>query len=308
MKRPYVAKSGFTIVEIIIVIIVIAVLSAITIVSYSQITTDAQNEGVKNDLQTVAGAIKKYKASAGGNPASLTAVDAKTTSGATFTYRRDYSTATFCLMGTLKSKTFYVEGDDRSVREGQCPIINIANNPSGESSSSGLSGYSSGVVSAPNVGSANAVSGTDVFQAVTNSTTNGQGGILVVTTKVAPSTRYTCSMSFKAGDTASVGQSVVFSGRGALPNGGYGGEGWGSQTVTLSAAWQRLNSSFTTPSSIGTLYVQFRLPTAASGITIQADALICTEGSTVYNYGDGSKSGWEWLGSTNLSASKGRPL
>lgn len=51
-------RSGFTIVELLIVVVVIAILAAITIVSYNGITNQAHNSAVQQDLANVAKKIQ----------------------------------------------------------------------------------------------------------------------------------------------------------------------------------------------------------------------------------------------------------
>ena len=50
-------RSGFTIVELLIVVVVIAILAAITIVSYNGITRQAQKTKIASDLHTLSQAI-----------------------------------------------------------------------------------------------------------------------------------------------------------------------------------------------------------------------------------------------------------
>ena len=51
-------KSGFTIVELLIVVVVIAILAAITIVSYNGVTNRANDSAVQQDLATIAKKIQ----------------------------------------------------------------------------------------------------------------------------------------------------------------------------------------------------------------------------------------------------------
>lgn len=303
MKRTSAYASGFTIVEVIIVIIVIGILSAITVVSYQAVTRDAKVQGVKNDLQAAAGVLKKYRAESGAYPAALTDASITFTSGGTFTYRRDYATGTFCLMGTVNGVTSYIEDDNRDPQDGQCPIVNVATNPSGEVSTSGVSGYNGSPVANPTA-SGNP-SGMRIFQTTTNSSASTQGLIHTVTNRTISGITYRCSMSFKAANGTSAGRTIVMSGRGATTTGGYLSESWGAQSLTLTTSWQRISITFTTPASIGTLFIQYRLSAAASGVGIQSDALLCTEGTATYNYADGASPNWEWLGTAGLSESKG---
>ena len=76
------AKSGFTIVELLIVVIVIAILAAITIVSYNGITTRANASAAKSTAATLQKKLELYAASEDGAGAYPTALSTLTASGA----------------------------------------------------------------------------------------------------------------------------------------------------------------------------------------------------------------------------------
>ena len=306
MKRPYANKKGFTIVEVIVVIVVIGILTAITVVSYGAITHDTKVQGMQNDLQNAAGVLKKYRSDTGEYPATLAEADVKTVSDATFTYQRDYLSGSFCLMGTIDGTSYIIESDSRTTQEGVCPIVNVAMNPGSEVSNWGVSGYFSSPVT--RVSTSGGPDPGYSFQTTTNSTTNNQGLIHSISDRAVGGVEYTCSIWYRSVSSTSDGYQIIIAGRGATASGSYNGEGWGAKTVTLSTAWQRESVTFTTPSDTGILYLQYRLTNPASGVGIRTDGIMCTEGSTDYEFADGDTAGWEWLGDAGLSASKGLPL
>lgn len=63
-------KSGFTIVELLIVIVVIAILAAISIVAYRGIQERSRYSTMKNDMSTIRKALELYKVDHGGYPDS----------------------------------------------------------------------------------------------------------------------------------------------------------------------------------------------------------------------------------------------
>jgi general secretion pathway protein G len=55
------ARSGFTLVEILIVVIILGILAAIVIPQFTNATTQARDSSLKSDLQTVRSQIELYK-------------------------------------------------------------------------------------------------------------------------------------------------------------------------------------------------------------------------------------------------------
>lgn len=70
------AKSGFTIVELLIVVVVIAILAAITIVSYNGITNRANASAAKSTAATWQKKLELYNAEATGYPFVLADINA----------------------------------------------------------------------------------------------------------------------------------------------------------------------------------------------------------------------------------------
>lgn len=308
-NRSLKANKGFTIVELLVVVVVIGILAAITVVSYTAVTNSAKKQTVKTDALTIASQLNKYKADKGSYPTTLADLPSSSGINSTFQYHYDATTGSFCLTASVKGASAYVRSGSSLTTEGGCPgdglngdspITNLASNPSAEANITGVTGYNAAVAGRTSGG---AMSGTYTFSTTTDSAVNPQGLIHTITTTAKPNQAYTCSISLKGS-----GGAVAFSGRPATAADGYISESLGSKTITLTSTWQRVSITFTTPATTGILRVQYRLITAASGTTIQSDALICTEGSTDYQFADGSSTNWIWNGTAHLSSSTGPAL
>jgi len=123
-------QSGFTIVELLVVIVVIGILAAITIVSYTGVTSRAKITVIQSDLSNSADQLKIYQATYGSYPTidpttkcpTAPTVDntlcLKTSPNNTFTYTSDGTT--FRLVESNANSVTY------SVTEIRSPSVTIA--------------------------------------------------------------------------------------------------------------------------------------------------------------------------------------
>jgi hypothetical protein len=75
--------------------------------------------------------------------------------------------------------------------------------------------------------------------------------------------------------------------------------------TVIPATWTRYSGTVTVASDLG-YDLRIILRTGATiGDVISYDALMLTEGTTLYNYGDGNTDGWAWNGTSNASTSTG---
>jgi len=65
------AKSGFTLVEILIVVVILGILAAIVIPQFTEASTEAKTSSLRTDLQTVRSQIELYKIQHNDNPPTL---------------------------------------------------------------------------------------------------------------------------------------------------------------------------------------------------------------------------------------------
>lgn len=133
-------RSGFTIVELLIVVVVIAILAAISIVSYTNIQGRANDAAVQNDLKNIGQKILLWKIDAGRLPVSsgdFTPMGLKVSSGSygnhytpassggyNAAYCFDTSTQTFAIVAASKSGNVWVFKDG-SVKQGVGPLVTV---------------------------------------------------------------------------------------------------------------------------------------------------------------------------------------
>jgi len=65
------ARSGFTLVEILIVVVILGILAAIVIPQFTDASTEAKESALKSDLQTMRSQIELYKIQHNDTPPSL---------------------------------------------------------------------------------------------------------------------------------------------------------------------------------------------------------------------------------------------
>ena len=158
LKRSSRKQPAFTIVELLIVIVIIAILAAITIVSYSGITSRAKTASVEAD---VSNAIKKLEIAktqdpAQQYPASLASIGVSASSGNTYTYNYQSSDNSYCVESKNETIVWHASSGSPTAQSGLCGEDSLVgwwklNGNANDSSSNGLNGTESGAV-APAVG------------------------------------------------------------------------------------------------------------------------------------------------------------
>lgn len=303
-------QRGFTIVELLIVIIVIGVIAAITLVVYNGVRSRATIALLQSELTNSAKAMEVDKAV--NNRYATTPTAANDGKGlpigkaTAFQYR---STATtYCITATNGGVSYMISDTLPLPTAGGCPgdpvngnIANLATNPGFEANAASWAGtYGTTPIARVTSGSG-IVSGSAALE-VTMQTWN-QSGAQYNFSNLQTNTNYVASayVTLISGDS-SVLQIRVGDGSGT--------RGWNNissalvlnQPVRVSLSWQ---SSATNPS--GGLQI-WRNGTAAGTGIVRIDNFMITQGSTLYNYADGTSANWAWNGAVNNSTSTGPPL
>ncbi len=128
--KKWATKSGFTIVELLIVVVVIAVIAAIVTVSYMGVQQRARDVALQVDLGQAADKVQVYTVGSGGQyPADLSEVQVADTAKTTFQYTSNNSVSPkeFCVTATYERTTsYYVSNTSNGKKEpGICPGHNL---------------------------------------------------------------------------------------------------------------------------------------------------------------------------------------
>lgn len=127
-------KSGFTIVELIVVIVIIGILAAISIVSYNGLIQRAKVVTILSDLDNASALLASDKAFKGAYPETKEAANSgdglKPSPGITFDYH--YINKIYCLEAYNGDSVYYhVNSENNIPAEGKCNAISFVANLSG---------------------------------------------------------------------------------------------------------------------------------------------------------------------------------
>ena len=297
-------REGFTIVELLIVITVIAVLSTIIIISYNGIQQRAIVSTMASDLDITARSLKLYQVDNASYPTSndcsvspaANSICLKSSSGTTYTTFTQNNTTnpqTFCITAMNGTNYYYINQDGRP-QSGGCSITNFVTNPNIETNTTGLSGPNSSTVSR-DTSRAQGGSTASLLVTMPIDTSTRVGATLATLTNAVPTvmkanTQYVISayvyVPTGTGDVLITAQGA---GVAAKVNGS-------NYATSVKDNWVRISNVITTSSSGGTviIYVLNKLATSPAGTQFWVDNTMITEGTILYNYADGSSTGWSW--------------
>lgn len=307
------SSRGFTIVELLIVVVVIAILAAITIVAYSGIQGRARAASLQSTISSSVKKILIYSVDNGdAYPTTLSGIGLTSSAETNYQYSVNNATnpRTYCLTVAQSGVSYYRDSTMSNGLVGACPgqglngsapIANMIVNPSFESNANG---YGNNGTVAIAQSSDRAWNGTKSLKIVSTSASGANAGV------------------YYGGPALVAGKTYVISGYVYLPQSfgsGIRACSWGAAVTTITCSsyvtaqnvWQRVSWIFQASNSANvTLYFYNGDTQPALGAIAYLDGVMFTEGSTVYNYGDGSAAGWVWdiPASANNSTSTGPAL
>ena len=308
-------KSGFTIVELLIVIVVIAVLAAITIVAYNGIQDRAHTSAAASSSTQAAKKIKVWQVdnelttpscsqfytlvtnSGTGAPTGTCAFDFKDTN---YQYT-GYSAGAFCVTTTVVNKSYKVS-DSTTPTAGGCAghgqggvaaITNLVLDPKATGSNWFGSNLSGSITRTYGV----SWNGTTNWVRMVASTAGYSSARLYVNElDLVDGSTYTASFVVGNSGTATVTFFIDFCDVNSPVISVAPGE---QKRISFSAGIADYTATYR--------FIDVNInQTDANGLLITSGML--TRGSTLYNYADGTSANWAWTGTANNSTSSGPPL
>lgn len=338
-------KSGFTIVELVVVIGVIGVLAAAITMGYSMIQQDARRVTLMADLDNAASSLEFDLKADGSYPATVLLADngrgLQTGSGTTYQYTVNTSTTnpSYCLTGTNGTDSYMISSNTSTPIVGGCPghgtggvaaITNMATDPRAISymNVTGQAGWRTG-----------RWAGTSPASATYTLVTGASDGPLDIATyarktwTVAPAamgntgdtgfSNVTNNIAVTQGTTYAISCYLRPSVNRNFYIGVYQYTPAGAAFTTVRVAgpttagpagqWTRVSYLYTVPTGVGLIGIvcDSNSSTAngavnwAVGSTLDGTGLMITAGNTLYNYADRLSPNWIWNGD---GTSTGPPL
>lgn len=297
-------RSGFTIVELLIVIVVIGILAAITIVAYNGIQGRARVSAVSSALGQTTKKLALYYVDNAAYPADLSTIGIRDSESTTYQYVVNNSMVpqTYCVTATVGT-TSYNQNSSSVAVSGGCAghgvggakaITNIVKNPSFEIGTSQWSvGGDAGSPTATRV-----AGGPVGAYHVTLSKVSpvGSAQFNFVSDDLKPLTLYRLSYWAWA-DTAGLTGGIQL----ARNNVGY------SPFITMSPDLTTTPTLFTATgtSPADSAQLRLRVTPRSDGSTTHYDGFMITETNAIPGYADGTYANWIWNGTAHASTSTG---
>jgi prepilin-type N-terminal cleavage/methylation domain-containing protein len=311
-------KSGFTIVELLIVIVVIGILATITIVAYNGIQERARVSSVSSALSQAAKKVAVWQVdNVSASPTCTNFNSLLDSTGSSCSFSKgdiDYqytagTSGAYCVTATAGSTSYKITESTKPTTGGcaghgvggVAAVTNLVANPSFEVNTVGwgASAYASNARLTGSTPSGSA------FLRV-NRSAAGDAYTSFTAADIPPAnTPYTLSFWAWADSSITITDAMLF----RTANSG---------SCCVNLATKAPQALTTTPTRVvlsgntgsnptGGLNIILRV-TSTVGQNVYFDGFIITQGTTVHNFADGSSPGWLWNGTVSNSTSTGPPL
>jgi len=314
-------KSGFTIVELLIVIVVIAILAAITIVAYNGIQNRAKSSAAQSTAAQAAKKLAIWQVDNAGQVPDQSTFDTIVPSGATYQYTPGTNGA-YCATVTANNVSYYITESGSTPTAGGCAghdqngvaaITNLVVNPSIETAVSyySVSGGGGGGAATGARVTSGGLYGPGFYRATWSAAQTVSGSAYIQnsgggTNDATPGKTYFFRASARSNWASTLRLNIIW---------------WNASNATISSVvstgaamttnqWGNLTTSGVAPA--GTARVRFLVESIGTfpvvGSTLDVDGLLMAEGEGPYGYADGSSPNWVWTSTAHASTSKGQPL
>ena len=311
------SKSGFTIVELLVVIVVIGVLAAITTVAYNGLQTRARTSAAQAMANQASKKVMAYYVTNSSYPTDLTTADIPDTTGLQYSVNNGVSPATYCITATSGNISYYISSTQTTPVSGGCAghgqggvaaITNYAKDPDATVATNFGQSGGAPAQSTYSIATDQVHHGTTSFKrnitAAGSSGTSAAAQIPTGALTVAAGQKF--SWSFWVYSTRA-GTISPYSDGAKVADGSYAG--CGSANVTIPAnAWTKVTATCTAsvdmrPTQAGGYNLQVQ-----AGDTVWFDEYLIVAGGSLPNYADGNSTNWVWNGTPNSSTSTGPAL
>ena len=308
-------RSGFTIVELLIVIVIIGILAAITIVAYNGIQNRARASAVTSSLAGAAKQLELSKVEAGTYPSS--GANLKKADDVEFQYTYNLSSDSYCLTATKDTISYKIQSTAQVPVQGGCAghsqggvaaVTNMATNPGAENNISSITTVSATGARDTTWSSSGAASFRITPTSTSNDTYIAYGGDLGG-----------FRMGLQAGKTYTISgtvrlaaaQTSSLSGNGSRQITAWYTSSTGSHSLTRgtqaanAAGQSRVSVTYSIPATATAAWIRLYNGASLDNGVVWWDDIMITEGSTNHSYADGESLNWIWNGTPHNSTSTG---
>lgn len=318
MTYPQKYKSGFTLVELLVVIVIIGILAAISLVAYNGITSRAQASSAQSAATQAAEKIVAYIIDNTTVASDLDTMGLHDSSTTKFQYSYTANSAIYCVTATVGSNSYYISNTNNTPTLGACagqgsggvaPITNLVTNPSVELNSAYWSMYPGTGTSTASRGTNGGAYGVDYMrETMTAASTYANLGLNNGNMPATAGSSYSATMSVR-GNTIQRYYLILYF---YDSSGTTAGTFYGTPITAAANTWNTVNVlAGPAPSTAVSMTIRVQTTsgtgahTLAVGDTIDGDGAMVVQGTDTYTYTDPNiNSNWVWADPSLPNASK----